>query len=123
MQKVEKSGFFTRLLPHSKPTIFVFIGLLFSIVQSAAYPLLALFCMKLTYAGLRVNSNQRHEYNDKAWDRVILYSCLLCGVALMSFTASYMYKVMYGIISENMTKAVRKSLYTSIIYKHIGWFD
>lgn len=79
--------------------------------------------MKITFNGLKVNSHLRHNDNDDAWDKVVMYSGILCGVALMSFIASYMYKVMYGIISENMTKAVRKALYTSIIYKHIGWFD
>ena len=70
----------------------------------------------------KLTGHLRHNDNDDAWDKVVMYSGILCGVALISFISSYITKLCM-VISENMTKAVRKALYTSIIYKHIGWFD
>ena len=59
-----------------------------------------------------------HDFSQaKMW---ILFTLLL-GVG--AFIATYTYKVMFGVIGENLTYGVRQKLFRSLIYKHVGWFD
>lgn len=45
----------------------------------------------------------------------------LTGIAGFIFT--YISKVSFGILGESMTLEIRRKLYRSIVYKHVGWFD
>lgn len=44
-------------------------------------------------------------------------------IGIVSFIATYSQKVSFSILSENMTKEIRKSLYHVLLRKHISWFD
>lgn len=60
------------------------------------------------------------EYLEK---QVKFYSLLM---GIISFTASFgsfIQKHSFGTLGENVTEKIRQSLYTSILRKHIGWFD
>jgi ABC-type multidrug transport system fused ATPase/permease subunit len=46
---------------------------------------------------------------------------LIC--AIVAFFAMSIGKSLFGIVGENLTKAVRVELYKSLITKQIGWFD
>ena len=39
------------------------------------------------------------------------------------FVATFLGGSLFGLISENVTIAVRSELYSKIINKHMGWFD
>ena len=56
-------------------------------------------------------------------DDVYKFTAIIIGLGCISICATYCYKSFYGILGENLTLAIRKRLYTSIIHKHIGWFD
>lgn len=87
------------------------------------YPLLAFCVMKILFNGLWLNSTSLYADTNDSWNKILIYSGAIVGLAVISFTASYLYKAIYGTISENMTKRIWKELFASIIYKHIGWFD
>jgi ATP-binding cassette subfamily B (MDR/TAP) protein 1 len=43
--------------------------------------------------------------------------------AISAFLFTFISKVAFGIVGENITINVRSDLYSSIIKKHIGWHD
>ena len=43
--------------------------------------------------------------------------------AFVSMVSSYIQKLSFGILAENMTKEIRKDLYHALLRKHIGWYD
>lgn len=42
---------------------------------------------------------------------------------ILSIFSAFIYLVIYGILGENMIMSLWKKLFSSAIYKHIGWFD
>lgn len=48
---------------------------------------------------------------------------LMLIVSFMSFFTGFSQKFSFGVIGENVTLKIRKQLYTSILAKHMGWFD
>lgn len=51
------------------------------------------------------------------------YSLLMLMASVASFFTGFFQKFSFGVIGENVTMKVRKQLYTSILQKHMGWFD
>ena len=43
--------------------------------------------------------------------------------SVCSFIASFSQKFSFGVIGENVTLNIRRTLYRRIIEKHQGWFD
>ena len=43
--------------------------------------------------------------------------------ALTSLFTAFSQKFAFGVVGENITKHIRKALYSSLLKKNIGWFD
>lgn len=54
---------------------------------------------------------------------VEVWAGVIILIAVISFLATYTQKVCFGIVSETMTKEIRRELYHSMLRKHIGWYD
>lgn len=44
-------------------------------------------------------------------------------LALVALVTSIISKIVFGYVTENITKGVREVCYTGILSKDIGWFD
>jgi ATP-binding cassette, subfamily B (MDR/TAP), member 1 len=51
------------------------------------------------------------------------YCLLMLIVSILSFFTAVGQKFCFGVIGENVTMKIRKQLYSSILAKHMGWFD
>jgi ABC-type multidrug transport system fused ATPase/permease subunit len=43
--------------------------------------------------------------------------------SLVALFTGFSQKFSFGVVGENITKNIRKALYTSLLKKNIGWFD
>jgi len=48
---------------------------------------------------------------------------MMLVVGIASFLCTFIAKVAFGFVGENMTQKIRSDLYTEILKKHIGWHD
>ena len=99
-------------MPYNKPFVFIFFAIIGSAVQGVMMPIYGWFYVKILFNTLFIDM-----------DEVEFWILFVLMLAAISFVATYVYKVMFGVIGENMTLAVRRSLFRSLVYKHIGWFD
>ena len=53
-------------------------------------------------------------------DKWCLY-ILIC--AIVSYIVVFVGKFSFGVVGENITLRMRHLLYSSIVKKHMGWFD
>lgn len=51
------------------------------------------------------------------------YCLLMFVAALIALFTGFSQKFCFGVIGENVTLKIRKQLYSSILMKHIGFFD
>ena len=91
---------------------FIWLGLICSAIQGMVSPVFGI------YYGKTIFSIFADDYK-KSWD----YCLILALISAVSFIATYFQKISFGIIGENMTKSLRQEIYTSLLKKHIGWFD
>ena len=47
----------------------------------------------------------------------------MIGISFGAMICPFVSRLIFGILGESMTKNIRHKLYTSILRKHIGWFD
>ena len=55
--------------------------------------------------------------------QIKFYSLVLGIMAIISAFANFTTKNSFGILGETVTEKVRQNLYSSILKKHVGWFD
>ncbi len=112
----QRQGFFTRLIPYSRPCSLVFIGLLVSLIQGCIFPIFGLFLVKMLFALMSPDMEYLREESN--------FWCLLMFLsAILMFFTMTTQKGSFGIIGENITLKMRYKLYSSIMRKHMGFFD
>lgn len=114
-----KSGFLSKLSPHTKPRAYVAFGLLTSIVQGSIFPIFAIFIMKEIFILGNEDFYTPSDWDNKAREQII-YMAIAAFVSLLSAFAQ---KSSFGLVGENITLAMRSSLYKAYLTKHMGWFD
>ena len=92
-KKIKKKGFFMRLLPFNRPYLFIIFAVIGSAVQGVMMPIFGWFYVKILFNTLTIDM-----------DSVEKWILLVLILAAISFTATYVYKVLFGIVGENMTK-------------------
>ncbi|CAI2362505.1 unnamed protein product [Moneuplotes crassus] len=112
LAKIKKKGYFKRLVAYNKPYWLIIVGLISSAVQGMTMPMNGFLFVKMLYAMF-----------DDNMEEITWYCLIMIGGCFISFIATYLQKLSFGILAENMTKEIRKDLYQAIIKKHIGWFD
>ena len=111
-QSIKKKGYFNRLLSYNKPYCLVAVGLIGSAVQGISWPVFGIFYVRVFFA----------MFEDDI-EEIGINSAILVGVTIASTVGTYFQKMSFGILAENVTKQIRGDLYSSILRKHIGWFD
>lgn len=104
-------------MPYSKPYINIIIGLICGAIIGAINPLLGYFFTKQLFTMFRIDDMDYLRRESNKW---CLYIFLL---AVGAFVAGWVVKVLFGTISENITKGVRGLMYKAILSKQVGWFD
>jgi len=115
-EKYEKMSFASRISPYAKPFINVMIGLFVSTLQGCMLPLFGITIGKVTFALMKPDPD---EVRDEA-DKWCLYMLM---IMIGSFFTAFSQKFAFGVVGENITLKIRERLYSSILKKHIGWFD
>lgn len=111
-----KQGFFKRLAPYNRPIINAIIGIIVSCIQGCIFPVFGIFITKFLFAMMNpVKEQMRADCN--AW---ALYMFI---ASLVSLCTSFSQKFAFGVLGENITKHIRRALYSSLLKKSIGWFD
>ena len=111
-----KKGVFCKLFEINNPKILVIVGLFAAFVQAGVFPTYGIFWTKILFVMMR---NDKDSIRDGVEENA-LYMFI---VSIVSFFNTFILKVSFGIVSENMTKELRAQLYMSILRKHIGWYD
>lgn len=57
------------------------------------------------------------------WETAKLYSIIIACYSPLAFIAFYANRMSWCVLAENMTKKIRKDLYSTMLAKHMGWFD
>jgi len=91
--QIKKRGYFGRLLKYNKPYSFIYLGLLCSAIEGMNKPLFGVFYAKALFAIFK--------FDYDGVDRYCLYLTLLC---IISFITTYLQRISFGILGENMTK-------------------
>ena len=99
----------------SSPKIIILIGLLTSILFGSIEPFFGIFISKTFFA---LNQPVHKVRNDT--DNYCMWIIIISGA---TFFLCFVQKFSFGIIGENVSFRIRKSLYSSILTKHIGFFD
>jgi len=110
----KKDGFFKRLLIHNRPIYFVFIGLFASIIVGTIFPIFAVVWTKILFVMMPEHINNSD---------LMKYCGFLLLLGVISMTMTIADKSSFGFLSENMSRALREECYSSILAKHVGWFD
>jgi ATP-binding cassette subfamily B (MDR/TAP) protein 1 len=122
-----KDGAFSRLIPYNTPFYFIYIAIFFNILDGAASPLFGVIFSKiLDILALEIDFEGENPAglplaDVKSRTRIL---CILCGVlGFVMFLSNAISKFLFGTVGENVTLAIRKALYKSILEKNIGFFD
>lgn len=111
------------MAPHTKPGYLVVLGFFSSLIQGAIFPIFAIFLMEEIFQ-LSSHDIINPYYPEKQWEsdseKWIIYMAL---AACVTFVFGFCQKAFFGLIGENITLAMRSSLYRAFLTKHIGWFD
>ena len=78
--------------------------------------MIGFFFVKMLFALFITDDNELEDEVNK-W---VLWTFI---IALGSFVFAFIQKFCFGLISENISKNIRKELYWSIMRKHVGFFD
>ncbi len=109
---------FKRILNLAEPGWLVPIGLIFSLFLGTVMPIFGIILTKLLF-GLSHPPNPLDKVRENADLYCLLMLCCAVGGALFVF----MQKLSFGRLGETVTLKIRRNLYSSILSKHIGWFD
>ncbi len=109
---------FKRILNLAEPGWLVPIGLIFSLFLGTVMPIFGIILTKLLF-GLSHPPNPLEKVRENADLYCLLMLCCAIGGALFVFIQ----KLSFGRLGETVTLKIRRNLYSSILSKHIGWFD
>ena len=102
----------------AEPGWLVPVGLIFSLFLGTVMPVFGVILTKLLF-GLSVPPNPL----DKVRENADFYCLMMFACAIGAATFIFMQKIVFGTLGETVTLKIRKSLYSSILGKSIGWFD
>lgn len=111
----KKNGFFKRLVVHNKPAIFIFTGLIASILVGTLFPVFAVVWTKVLFVMM--------QEPDQMFNDLLKYCGLLLLIGTVAMIVVFVDRFSFGFISENMSRNIREECYRSIFRKHVGWFD
>lgn len=109
---------FKRILNLSEPCWLVPIGLIFSLLFGTVMPIFSIILANLLF-GLSSPPNSLEKVRENADFFCLLMLACAFGAAFFIF----MQKFSFGRIGETVTLRIRRNLYSSILSKHMGWFD
>lgn len=116
IKDIEKKGFLKRLAPYNKPLVNIVVGMIVSCIQGCIFPVFGIFITKMLFS-LMIPDKDYMRSESNAW-------CLYMFIcACVSLCTTFTQKFCFGIVGENITLNIRRELYTSLLKKHIGWFD
>ena len=118
-KKLEKDGFFGKLAPYGKPAGNIILGMIVSCIKGCVNPVLGILIAKMLFALMYLTTEYKDEYK-VICDRWALYMFICSLVCLFS---TFCQKFAFGVVGENITKHIRKALYSSLLKKNMGWFD
>nr|AAK19598.2 putative ABC transporter [Sterkiella histriomuscorum] len=114
-----KNNNFIRLAKISEPKINIFIGIVVSAGQGLVMPWFGILLSKMLF----VLNGWYGADTDTIREKSDYYCLLMFIAALVALCTGFSQKFCFGVIGENVTLKIRKSLYRSILMKHIGFFD
>jgi ATP-binding cassette subfamily B (MDR/TAP) protein 1 len=104
----------------SKPKINIVVGIFVSIFQGSLLPIFGILLGKMLFVLQYIPFINPYTKIRSDSD---YYCMLMLIVSILSFFTAVSQKFSFGVIGENVTMKIRKQLYSSILSKHMGWFD
>ena len=92
------------------------IAILISIISALSYPVFGYLFSNILFV-MMTSFLPSYGKDRDHWCLMFLFLALGIGVT------SFLQRFVFGLVGENMTHNIRKKLYSSIIHKHIAWFD
>lgn len=117
---LSKKNNFARLTKMSEPKINIAIGLIVSVMQGSLLPIFGILLGKMLFILQYVPFVNPL---DKIRSDSDFYCLMMFLASITAFFTALSQKFSFGVIGENVTLKIRKQLYTSILMKHMGWFD
>jgi len=113
-------AYFFKLLPLNKPLILIPFGLVFSTLAGSIFPVFGIFWSKILFV---MQPNPLDPESLIEFDKIRENTYIMIGIAVCAFIMPFFARLIWGLLGESMTKNIRHKLYTSLLRKHIGWFD
>lgn len=119
-KKRDKKGYFCRLLPYNKPYAIIPFGLVISGLAGCVFPVFGIFWAKILFVMQPdiLNPDKRVDM-DEVWK----YAFIMLGLGFIAMILTFLNRSIFGILGESMTKGMRFKLYSSLLWKHVGWYD
>lgn len=105
-------SYFTRLLAFNQPRYNIFIGILMSIMQGALMPVFGGVMAKMLFVLMNVYDLVAMRTEANKWCGLML------AFAFIALLTGFGQKFSFGVIGENVTSNIRRTLYRKIITKH-----
>ena len=105
-EKVKKTGFFKRLVVYNTPYFLIPIAIFASACQGVVMPLYGWFYTKLIFSTFMLELPEEQGGHDMG--PVKKWTLFIVMIGCIALVATYTYKVLFGVLRENMTLQVRK---------------
>jgi len=115
-QAIEKTSFFKRLNPYSKPVINVIIGLVLSMANGGVFPVFGVLMTKTLFSMMNPDLEIMKE---DTWG----WSLYMLIISLVSLFCTFLVRFLFGIVGENITLNIREKMYFAVLKNAISWFD
>ncbi|CDW81593.1 abc transporter family protein [Stylonychia lemnae] len=114
-----KQNKFMRLVNISQPKVNILIGVFVSMCQGLIMPWFGILLAKMLF----VLNNYYVPLGEDVRADSDKYCLHMFIAALIAFFTGFLQKFCFGVIGENVTLKIRQGLYSSVLQKHIGFFD
>ncbi len=110
---------FCRLIWYNRPIYLSPLALVTSFVAGSLLIIFIIYEMKIFFIFFS-NPLWPFKIDD---EKARFYILVLALTSIATFISTFVSRAIYGVQGENMMNRIRRELFSSILWKHIGWFD
>lgn len=107
-------------MKYNSPKLYLVLGMFGSAINGSIMPT---FAIAFAYYNELLSAPSGTYTNEYIEEKVKLYSAIMAILGVVSFIAMFGSKFCFTSLGENVTLHIRKVLYSTILNKHLGWFD
>lgn len=111
-----KSVSMGKIMAYYHPQWLAYVCYIVTVVNAFSYPLMGLIFAKVLFVMMNPRAS---SFND---DRNFWMGMFILLAGCMGIVG-FLNKYIYAFLGENLTYTIRNKTFTSIVYKHLAWFD